>query len=269
MPGTEVKEGTTSQVKWLIDSHLPLAMKLILESECKLVDEFCPGEGHEGGTSVQVCKGFSQLHTAEHHLQLGGLSEQHTERCLCIFLDRAWAVSVANSMKSDNPQSSEFRWKIWAEILNLLLLPSSNVLSLFCARLQKLLMAACDGAHFRQLLILLCTQKLNLTPPPLSLSSMPHAATGTPQMQEGWGLDTSCTSFSIWKVVPPQTAAVMALARQRKTYFKPQPTTARLLCLQCKNVVKMQGEMGQSDWRWYVWGGRMWLVSPSFAPKES
>lgn len=61
-----MKEGTTSQVKWLIDSHLPLAMKLILESECKLVDEFCPGEGHEGGARVQVCKGFSQLHIAEH-----------------------------------------------------------------------------------------------------------------------------------------------------------------------------------------------------------
>lgn len=66
MPGTEVEEGTTSWVKWLSDRHLPLAMKLILEAECKLVDEFCPSEGHEGGARVQVCKGCSQLHTAEH-----------------------------------------------------------------------------------------------------------------------------------------------------------------------------------------------------------
>lgn len=57
VPGTEVEEGTTQWVKWLSDSHLLSAMKLILEAECMLVDEFCPGEGHKGGARVQVCRG--------------------------------------------------------------------------------------------------------------------------------------------------------------------------------------------------------------------
>lgn len=77
-------------------------------------------------TQLNACKG-------RHHLQLGGLSEQHTKQRLCVFLNRAWAAQVNNwlkSMKPDNPQSSEFRWKTWAELLNLLLHPTSNVLSL-------------------------------------------------------------------------------------------------------------------------------------------